>query len=58
MAQARYRFLRQHQQVMIEQVIWLQNVGGHELYALEIAAGQLEIAIFAVCDEQRGLFPV
>src|SRR5260370_1188144 len=57
-AQPRHRVLRKHQQVMLQHIVRLQNIRRRQGYALDVAAGALQISVFAVRHEQSGLFMI
>src|SRR5882724_11785721 len=51
-AQSRHCILREHHQVMPQHVVRLQNAGRCQLHAINIAAREFQVAIFAVRYKQ------
>src|SRR6516164_661840 len=56
--QPRRGILRNYQMIVAQHVVRLQNVGRRKLHAVQVAAGEFEVAVATVRDEQRGLFRV
>src|SRR6266403_2979444 len=52
-AQPRHRILREHHQVMLQHVVRLQNAWRRQRHAGEIAAREFQVAVLAVCHQQR-----
>src|SRR6266481_2989563 len=54
-AQTRHGVLREQQQVMLQHIVGLKDTWRRQGYALDVAAGALQIAVLAVRHEQRRL---
>src|SRR5229473_793648 len=54
-AQPHHRILREQQQVMLQHVVRLQTAGRRQSYALDVAAGALQVCVLAVGDQQSRL---